>query len=677
MDIKLKNIRYSKVTKAVAVFLIWLSAMSALFSLWFLLSNQEIIKADSYYETSAFVSEYSRLIHNVTELKVKFKDEEGLLVSGATPKAETSNEERIYTIRERLSNAVNFSYYIKNTQNGDTISNINAPNRVTLLKEQPTYIYIGKGEPDNIIYQNERKSRGYLMQYSYDLEKMLKGTPYEIHAAVIEPIKPGDVFYNDSMNFAKLKSIAPYITALAAASIILMLAAFSYLVYAAGRKETEEGIVLNKVDKIYTDTYTVLVLIAAVLSVALVNELSYGHDTIVMIIGVLMIFSLDIFIGLSYVLSMVRQIKNRQILRNTLVFKLYSTIRSFVVLAFNGKLFMPWLLLVLIGYTLVNGILFSAFGNLIYSSNDFAWLLSALLIAAFNVFAFYLAAKSLKNLSEIIEAAKEISNGNLDCSLNTKEMTAAFTGFAQSILGIQKGMKSAVEEAVKGERMKTELITNVSHDLKTPLTSIINYVDLLKKEELSNENAKEYVAVLEEKSARLKQLVEDLIEASKASSGNLAVNAEKVDLLQLIMQAYGEYEEKIEKTGLDVRVNASEKNVFVNADGRHLWRIAENLLSNALKYSMPNSRVYINIDKTDNYGVLTIKNMSAFPLEISPEQLTERFVRGDASRSTEGSGLGLSIAQGLTQLQGGRFKVDIDGDLFKVTVEIHLWKENL
>jgi signal transduction histidine kinase len=224
--------------------------------------------------------------------------------------------------------------------------------------------------------------------------------------------------------------------------------------------------------------------------------------------------------------------------------------------------------------------------------------------------------------------------------------------------------------------MKTELITNVSHDLKTPLTSIINYVDLLKKEQLNNENAEEYLDVLEEKSARLKQLVEDLIEASKATSGNLAVCAEKVDIHQLVMQAYGEYEEKIEKAGLDIRMNAAEKELFALADGKHMWRIVENLLSNALKYSMPNSRVYISIDKSEHYGILTIKNISAYPLEISPEQLTERFIRGEASRTTEGSGLGLSIAQGLTILQGGRFKVDIDGDLFKVTVEIPLWIED-
>jgi signal transduction histidine kinase len=272
-------------------------------------------------------------------------------------------------------------------------------------------------------------------------------------------------------------------------------------------------------------------------------------------------------------------------------------------------------------------------------------------------------------------AVKELSSGNLDYALNSTGISVAFSDMAGDIENIQSGMRKAVSEAVKGERMKTELITNVSHDLKTPLTSIVSYIDLLKSEELDNEKAEEYVEILEEKAARLKQLVEDLVEASKASSGNLQVNAEKVDLHELVMQACGEYEEKVAEAGLDIRINAEAGNIFVKADGRHMWRIVENLLTNTIKYSMSQSRVYVNLATGSEYGSLTIKNVSASPLDMPPEQLTERFVRGDASRTTEGSGLGLSIAQSLTTLQGGRFKIDIDGDLFKVNVELPLWKE--
>lgn len=294
---------------------------------------------------------------------------------------------------------------------------------------------------------------------------------------------------------------------------------------------------------------------------------------------------------------------------------------------------------------------------------------------AINGFVFYQTAKGLKTLSTIIEGTKNISSGNMDYAFDVNNMSVAFAAFAENIQTIQSGLKKAVDEAIKGERMKTDLITNVSHDLKTPLTSIINYVDLLKKEELDNQKVKEYINILDEKSARLKVLIEDLVEASKASSGNLPVNAEKVDLHELVMQAVGEYREKIEKAGLDIRTSTSDKNIFVRADGKHMWRIIENLLSNVLKYSMQNSRVYINITKNETHGVLTIKNISALPLEIPVEQLTERFVRGDVSRTTEGSGLGLSIAQSLTNIQKGRFNIEIDGDLFKVNVEIPLWND--
>lgn len=296
------------------------------------------------------------------------------------------------------------------------------------------------------------------------------------------------------------------------------------------------------------------------------------------------------------------------------------------------------------------------------------------LIIPFNLAVFYFAAKALVSLSQIMDAAREISVGNLDYALDNSKISVVFSAFAKDIQSIQGGLKKAVAEAIKGERMKTDLIANVSHDLKTPLTSVINYVDLLKQEDLNNEKAEQYLSVLEEKSARLKQLIEDLIEASKASSGNLNVSAEKVDLHELVMQACGEYEEKIQKAELDVHISADK--TLIAADGKHMWRIAENLLSNVVKYSLPHTRVYINVAKNDRYGLLIVRNISANPLDIPPEQLTERFVRGDLARTTEGSGLGLSIAQSLTNIQGGRFKVETDGDLFKVTVEMPLWEED-
>lgn len=502
-------------------------------------------------------------------------------------------------------------------------------------------------------------------------EDIADSSSYESYAGIQEPVKQGDPLYDDFIRYSTIKDIVGLAYPVLVVSLILLVIAAAYLAFAVGRREKGGEIVLLPVDRIYADVHTLLVLIAAILSLRAAGGVFSPDDSITWVV-MAVIFSADAFIGISYVLSMIRQIKAGCIFRNTLLAALYNKLKGFAKLCFSGKIFRPLMILVLLGYGLVNGILFDYGVDL--NTGDQEPLVTVLLLL-FNAVAVYFAARALLSLTQIMEAAKEISSGNIDYDLDNSEISIAFTGLAEDINNIQGGLKKAVVEAVKGERMKTELITNVSHDLKTPLTSIVNYVDLLKNEDLNNHKADEYLSILEEKSARLKQLIEDLVEASKASSGNLSVNAEKVDLHELVMQACGEYEEKIKKAELDIRINAEEKNIYIYADGKQTWRIIENLLSNAIKYSMPQSRVYINIVKGNEYGSLTIKNVSAFPLDIPPEQLTERFVRGDVSRTTEGSGLGLSIAQSLTNLQGGSFNIGIDGDLFKVNVEIPLWKE--
>lgn len=293
---------------------------------------------------------------------------------------------------------------------------------------------------------------------------------------------------------------------------------------------------------------------------------------------------------------------------------------------------------------------------------------------AFNVFCLYLFLRALRSLKRIMISARETSKGNLTYQLDLAEISPSFLNFAEDIANIQDGLKNAVEEAVKGERMKTELITNVSHDLKTPLTSIVTYVDLLKQQKLDNPVARDYVDVLQVKSYRLKQLIEDLIEASKVSSGNVAVEKMRIDYRQLTMQAIGEMEEKIEEAKLEFRLSCPEP-VFIEADGRHMWRILENMLSNVIKYSMEGSRVYIDIFQTEEHGILVMKNISAAPIDFDATRLTERFVRGDSSRTTEGSGLGLSIAQSLAEVQGGTFGIQVDGDLFKAIVSMQLWRD--
>ena len=252
--------------------------------------------------------------------------------------------------------------------------------------------------------------------------------------------------------------------------------------------------------------------------------------------------------------------------------------------------------------------------------------------------------------------------------MEESEYTGNELELARSLNSISGGLDRAINEQVKAERLKADLITNVSHDIRTPLTSIINYVDLIKREEIDNEKIREYVDVLDKKSARLKNLTEDLLEASKASSGNVRLEMNRLDMVALASQAGGEFEDKFSARRLELEFNTQETHAFVLADGRHLWRVFENLYNNAAKYAMDGTRVYADIYSKDDKHVFTIKNVSAAKLNISPDELTERFVRGDTSRSTEGSGLGLSIAKSLTKLMGGELVIEIDGDLYKASV---------
>lgn len=649
MDTKLKNIKYSTGAQTAAFILVWLSVMCVFGSGMFLLYNHSIINSKSYYDTYEFKNKFNMQLRNAVELKVKLKSEESIKSSGAAEDAANNNLQRYYNLKKEMSNTVNLAYYIKNTKTGETITNVTKTDALALIQKQPASVY----------YNQLTYEPGY--PFGEEIKQLLMGTQYEVHAALIEPLKQGDVFYDDFMAYTRAKTIATYVTALLVASIIITILAFIYLVIVTGRREKGAEIAVSFVDGIYTDVYSMLVFIAALLSVTI--AISFNEPWMNLLVFAL-VFGVDVLIGLSYILSMIRQIKSRKIIKNTLTYKILD-------LCFNGKAFKTWTIILLLGYGALNGILFA----IAFSQGFTLFLFSFIIIAAFNIVAIYFAAKSLLSLAQIMEAAKEISAGNLDYALDKTQISVAFSSFAEDILSIQGGLKKAVAEAVKGERMKTDLIANVSHDLKTPLTSIINYIDLLKKEDLNNESANGYLEILDEKSARLKQLIEDLIEASKASSGNLTIEKEKVDLHELVMQACGEYEEKIKTAELDFHINAADEKIFIAADGKYMWRIVENLLSNVLKYSMPHSRVYINIYRSKQNGLLVIKNISATSLDIPPEQLTERFVRGDAARTTEGSGLGLSIAQSLTGIQGGRFKIEIDGDLFKVMIEMPLWLE--
>ena len=274
----------------------------------------------------------------------------------------------------------------------------------------------------------------------------------------------------------------------------------------------------------------------------------------------------------------------------------------------------------------------------------------------------------IASLDRIMHGVASVRLGRLNVRIDQGLMPSFLRNFARDITSMQDGLEKAVDSAVKDQRMKAELITNVSHDLKTPLTSIVNYVDLLKRCNVEDEDAKKYISILDEKSQKMKKLIEDLVEASKASSGAVELHPTKIDLCEFAAQAVGEHEDELKEKNIEIVLNFHARPVMIIADAQKTSRIVENLFSNLRKYALEGTRVYIDVNGGDNFGTLTFRNISKFPLNIAPEELTQRFVRGDASRSGEGSGLGLSIANDLCELQGGKFNIAIDGDLFKVSI---------
>ena len=270
------------------------------------------------------------------------------------------------------------------------------------------------------------------------------------------------------------------------------------------------------------------------------------------------------------------------------------------------------------------------------------------------------------------KGAEALSTGDLSYQIDTKHMYYDLKEHGENLNSIAKGMTLAVNKQMKSERMKTELITNVSHDIKTPLTSIINYADLIGKEETDNPKIEEYTEVLLRQSERLKRLIDDLVEASKASTGNLEVNLTPCECSTFVEQASGEYEDKLKQAKLHLITSLPEEELFIMADGRRMWRIFDNLMNNICKYALQDTRVYLSLDKEGDNAVFTFKNTSRDQLNISEDELMERFTRGDQSRNTEGNGLGLSIARSMAELQGGKLELSIDGDLFKAILSFPL-----
>lgn len=375
---------------------------------------------------------------------------------------------------------------------------------------------------------------------------------------------------------------------------------------------------------------------------------------------------------LQLFLSITRQNKNRSLWKNTITYRILCRIIGWAkrsIHFINKNVPVIWK-----GLLVYSGVCILHIVWLLLCYQRFCYDGEALIMATLVWYAVLVIPYSflLIQMKKLFESGEKLAEGDFSHKTDTKKMLFDFRKHGEHLNCISVGIQNAVDERMKSEHFKTELITNVSHDIKTPLTSIINYVDLLEKEDLQNPRAAEYLEVLSRQSARLKKLIEDLIEASKASTGALAVHLEECEVGVLLTQAAGEFEEKLSAQELTLLLKKPENEFVIRADGRHLWRVFDNLLNNICKYAQPHTRVYLNLEKNGDYIEIVFRNTSRYELNMTGEELKERFVRGDSSRNTEGNGLGLSIAQSLTELMGGTFELVIDGDLFKVILKFPL-----
>ena len=455
---------------------------------------------------------------------------------------------------------------------------------------------------------------------------------------------------------------------LTAVLFVLCLALVIFLLCAAGHKEGVEGIHLNWVDRIPLDLYLALAL-AIGSCVLMLGINATGVDFVPAVILLTILLALAVLLVMSVLMTLSTRFKSGAFWKNTLVYRCLCLLFRMGKglkdgLSYCAKhLHLYWQAgLIFAGVTLLEFLVVAAFGS---ESICVIWFLAKLVETPLLVLI-------LISLQKLKAGGEALAEGNLNASVDLRHMYGVLKHHGENLNSIAQGMQKAVQQQLKSERFRTDLITNVSHDIKTPLTSIVNYVDLLKKEDVQPEKAKEYIAVLDRQSARLKKLTEDLVEASKASSGTLPVHLEAVDVNVLLSQVSGEYQSRFELCKLEPIMKLSSENPQILADGKLLWRVFDNLLSNICKYAMPGTRVYFTSEVQDGRVSISFKNISNYPLDITADELLERFVRGDSSRSTEGSGLGLSIAQSLTGLQKGTFDLIVDGDLFKANLSFPL-----
>lgn len=448
--------------------------------------------------------------------------------------------------------------------------------------------------------------------------------------------------------------------------ILTVIICFLFLMCAAGHRNGREGIIPSVLENIPLEVLFGVVLLLSFLLLFFVSAFGFSDFAITCMASVGN--AVEGVIVTLFCMEVANRLKRGECLRQTLICHLLRWCGRGICSLFGALCKIPLVWKVMTGYLVIS--LLEFMGVLIFCEAE-VFVLWATEKAILFVLLLYvsLACKKLQKGSE------ELAAGNMNYHMDTSKLLLDFKEHGENLNSIGQGIVKAVEDRMRSERLKTELITNVSHDLKTPLTSIINYADLLGTEKLTAEQVSEYSEVLLRQSKRLKKLLEDLLEASKATTGNLEVNLQPCEISVILSQAVGEYEPRFTEKQLELLIQQPENPITIMADGRHLWRVFDNLLNNIYKYAQEGSRVYINVEQGDGKVQILFRNMSKYALNISAEELEERFVRGDTSRHLEGNGLGLSIAKSLTDLQQGKLSIYVDGDLFKAGLSFPLLQE--
>ena len=604
------------------------------------------------YKNKAFTNvELTSEVSTVETIKNYISNLEGNqnfnIVNG---KIET-NSEILAKRAEQYLNLFIFSYY---TINDSTY--MTSDENIYIQPENAVDTYSYEDNPNINYYTTNIED--FIIYTSYN-ENFMDASKQMLVCKSIEMLRP----YENSFYI-----LMPICTAL---TVLILL----YLIVSIGHKKGTKGIATSDFDKIPLEIIGFIgICIIGLVFILLAQEVDTTEFEL--IISLLFTVYFTIFIvGIIIFDTIIKRIKSRTFWKTTLVGKIVIILlkpihkfEKFMEEVRGTSKYFSNAITKFIVFVCIEVFLAFIVFILFNSSEPFIFLLLEFILVAFFV---QRMVKAIVNYDKIEKKLKEMYEGDNQTQLDKKDFLPVFNQSITYLNDISNGLENAIQDRMKSERLKTELITNVSHDIKTPLTSIINYVDLIKQENIQNEKVKEYIEILDNKSQRLKKLIEDLVEASRVSTGNVKLNLEKINIVELINQAVGEFEDKFESKGLDIVINSNENEIFIFADSRYMYRIIENLFSNISKYALQNSRVYIDIQKVDDKVYIKMKNISKDKLNIPAEELMQRFVRGDKSRTTEGSGLGISIAQNLTEIQNGKFNLIIDGDLFKTELEFN------